>query len=497
MEIATAISGHSPKPNLKPYNLLIVTPDQLRSDYLSCYGHPSIETRHIDRLAAEGARFENCYCQSPLCAPSRVSFATSTYVGEHGCRNYWSTIDPRVPNLVTTLKQAGYRTGMFGKNHLFTYDKLGTVWDEIREVCLGNYDGHPKYEKSFSSFELERDHRYNKTGELTDETIAFMQSAASPFLAWVNYQDPHPAFTCPEPYKSLFDPEEVCLPETRHRYDRDQQPRRNEVWRRHSEMEGCSEADMRKAIATYMGQVRYVDDSVGRILDSLDASGLSQNTLVLFFSDHGELLGDYRMFHKLPVFYDCLVKIPSILRHPEGKWAGEVFTGLTEEVDLAPTLLDALGIAAPPTMVGKSWIPSLDKEDYSGRESVISEAGGGAPTVTEPLPGLTLKAPHAPTSYGPGAMIRLGDWKLSMYVDDRCELYNLKEDPLELDNRYGDPACLDVRNELATELLKRTLGVKVRNGRSDWPSERYPVDARFEPLLKFEPDNSRITGLDE
>ena len=115
-------------------NLLIITPDQLRSDYLSCYGHPKISTKNIDRLSREGVRFENCYCQSPLCAPSRISFTTSSYVGEHGCRNYWSTVDSRVPNLVTTLKQSGYRTGMFGKNHLFNYDKLGQVWDSFHEV---------------------------------------------------------------------------------------------------------------------------------------------------------------------------------------------------------------------------------------------------------------------------------------------------------------------------------------------------------------------------
>lgn len=482
---------------MNPYNLLIITPDQLRADYLSCYGHPAIATRHIDRLAAEGVRFENCYCQSPLCAPSRVSFATSTYVGEHGCRNYWSTIDSRVPNLVTTLKTNGYRTGMFGKNHLFTYDQLESVWDELNEICLGNYDDHPDYKKSFSAFELEKEHAYNKTETLTDETIAFMQSSARPFIAWVNYQDPHPAFTCPEPYKSLFDPQSISAPETSSQYDPETQPRRNEVWRRHSQMEACSEEDLRNAIATYMGQVRYVDDSVGRILAMLDETGLADNTLVLFFSDHGELLGDYQMFHKLPVYYDCLTRIPAIIRHPKGKWAGETFSGLTEEVDLVPTLLESLGIEIPPTMVGKSWIQALDKKDYSGKESVLSEGGGGAPTAKEPLPDFTLKAPHQPTSFGPGAMIRQGDWKLSMYVDDRCELYHLKEDPHELHNRYDDPACLEIRNELTTALLKRTLGVKIREVGIDWPTDLYPVDARFEPLLKFEPDNTGQTGLDD
>ena len=491
------ISGCETRTVLNPLNLLIITPDQLRADYLSCYGHATIGTRNIDRLAQEGVRFNNCYCQSPLCAPSRVSFATSTYVGEHGCRNYWSTISPEVPNLATSLKKKGYRTGMFGKNHLFTYDQLDSVWDEIHEVTLGNYDDHPKYANSFSSFEMEKDHVYNKTGELTDDTIDFMRDAKRPFLAWVNYQDPHPAYTCPEPYKSLFDPKEISIPESYYHYHQDKQPYRNKVWRKHSEMDTCTEAELQNAIATYMGQVRYVDDSVGRILTMLDESGLAENTLVLFFSDHGELLGDYKMSHKLPAFYDCLTKIPAIIRHPDKKWAGSVFTGLTEEIDLVPTLLDSLGIDLPATMVGKSWIQSLEQKDYEGKDTVISEAGGGAPTAKTPTPGLRLKAPHLPTSLGPGTMIRKGEWKLSMYVDDRCELYNLSEDPKELVNRYKDPNYSEIRADLTTELLKRIMGVKNRNSGIEWNNDAYPVDVRFEPLLKLKPDETGITGLDD
>ena len=133
---------------MEKYNLIIITPDQMRADYLGCYGHSTIGTKHIDALAQNGVRFKNMYCAAPLCGPSRCSFATSTYFSEHNHRNYWSTISPSVPNIVTSLKQAGYRTGMFGKNHLFTYSELPKLWDSLDEVCLGNYDGHPKYEHS-------------------------------------------------------------------------------------------------------------------------------------------------------------------------------------------------------------------------------------------------------------------------------------------------------------------------------------------------------------
>lgn len=463
-------------------NLLIITPDQLRADHLGCYGHPFITTKNIDRLALQGVRFSNCYCAAPLCGPSRISFATSTYFSEHNHRNYGSTIDPKVPSIVTSLKSIGYRTGMFGKNHLFSPSKLREVWDEMDEICMGNYDGHPDYKYSFSSFTMAPDHKYNATARLTTETIDFMKKSTQPFLAWVNYQDPHPAYTCPSPYDTLFNPEKIELPENFRKFDQGNEPVRNKIWRIHSKMDLATDDDMRRAIAYYMGQVRYVDDSVGRMLDFLDENGLAENTVVLFFADHGELLGYRGMTHKLPAFYDCLTRIPVILRHPEGKWSNRIFKGLVEEVDLTPTLLSILGIEIPLTMVGKSLFEDLEKKDDRGKENILCEAGGGAPTWREPIPGANLKAPFPPTSFGPGAMVRKGNWKLSIYADDTPELYNIADDPQELKNLYYSYWYKRIRDELTLLLLKRVLAVKVRSTGVNWPREKYPIDVRFEPL---------------
>lgn len=469
---------------MEKYNLIVITPDQMRADYLGCYGHKNIGTQHIDALAKRGVQFENMYCAAPLCGPSRCSFATSTYFSEHNHRNYWSTISPSVPNLVTSLKGAGYTTGMFGKNHLFTYSELPKLWDRLDEICLGNYDGHPEYVHSFSSFTLEEKHAFNITHRLTTEAIEFVEeNKEKPYFLWINYQDPHPAFCCPKPYDTMFDAKQIEVPEAFYRYDKERQPVKNEVFRKHSEMDSCTREDLQQAIAHYMGQIRYVDDNVGRLMQALEKNGQGEKTVILFFSDHGELLGDYGMTHKNPTFYECLSHIPAILVHPDGRWVDVSFKGLTEEVDMVPTLLDILGVEIPPTMVGKSWVNALDKGDYTGRETVLCEAGGGCPTYKEPIKELTLTAPHAPTSFGPGAMIRKGQYKLSVYSDDKGELYHLENDPHELCNLYDNKEYAEIRNELSLLLLKRVMSVKVRDiGKLEWDYPPYPHDVRFEPL---------------
>lgn len=466
-----------------PYNLLIMCPDQLRADYLSCYGHPSIGTENIDRLASEGVRFERAYCSAPLCGPSRISFVTSTRFSEHNHRNYGSTIDYAVPNLVRSLKEAGYRTGMFGKNHCFYIGQLPEIWDELDSICLGNYDNHPKYKRSFDAFELEADHEYNITARLANETVDFIrrQQPGKPFLAWVNWQDPHPAYTCPQPYFSMFDRKSIPLPQLYREGGGPNKPKRLRNWQANCQAAEATDDDIREARASYMGQIRYVDYAVGEIMAALEQTGHADNTLVVFLADHGELLGDQGAWHKIGVFYECLTRIPVIIRHPKRLYNG-VFRGLVEEVDLAPTILEALGISRPPTYVGESLHNRLVEgmlEPQHGRTTALVETGTQAPTWPGPF-GENQKAPHSPNQFGPGAMLTDGRYKLSAYYDDTWELYDLKTDPNELDNRFDDPSLREIRERLTLELCRRVMGVGVRDVGLHWP-ESY-ADPRDTPV---------------
>lgn len=479
----------------KKPNLLILTPDQYRADYISCYGHKTIQTSNIDRLASEGVRFDRCYCSAPLCGPSRISFATSLRFSEHGRRNYWSCIDYGVPNLIKSLKEEGFRTGMFGKNHLFLYDQLENIWDELHEICLGNYDQHPDYKRAYSSFVLDDEHEYNITAKLTDEAIDFINrcSSETPFLCWVNWQDPHPAYTCPQPYASMFKPDKIQLPPNWTRETTDK-PQKLENWRINSFANECSEEQARKAIAMYMGQCRYIDDQVGRLYSYLEESSQIDNTIILFFSDHGELIGDFGVFHKLPLFYECLTRIPVIIRYPNKKVKPFCFDGLVEEVDIVPTILEAMGCYIPQSMVGISWHSNIYNKINIGRENVLVEAGLQTPTSSNTLKDVLQKAPFAPNSFGPGAMVSDGRYKLSIYHDDHSELYDLKEDQYEINNLYDKKNYEKIQARLTETLVKRLLGVGVRpNGpwkedcidmRNNPPESRSPSWLSSELIIK-------------
>jgi len=437
-------------------NIVILNPDQMRWDYLSPAGHPFLATQHLSRLAQMGTYLPHTFCTSPMCGPSRTSFLTGRYPAEHGVREYAGDYDPAGPNAMHLLGEAGYQRALFGKDHVITEDAIGVYYDEGEDICLGNNDNHPAYHHSWSSGVLEKGSSWDITERLTDAGLAFIDRQAkqeNPFFLTLNYQDPHPFFGCPEPYASLFSPEQFTLPPTFRREAAAGEPRRLSIWREHSESLLATEEDFRRAMAFYAGQVRYVDDQVGRVLAKLEDLDLLQNTLILFWSDHGELLGDFGVTHKLPVFYDCLTRIPAIFYDPGGRVARGVDPQLVESIDLMGTLLDLAGLPQP----RGSHARSLAARHQPPRQSVFAEAGLYRPTPQQANPELKLIAPFHPTHHGVGAMLRTADWKVCQYSDDTPELFSLRDDPHENHNRFGDPAVADVQANLLSTLASRLL----------------------------------------
>jgi arylsulfatase A-like enzyme len=251
----------------------------------------------------------------------------------------------------------------------------------------------------------------------------------------------------------MFDPDAFELPPNFRREPVPDEPARMSNWRIASDALLASEDDVRKAMAVYCGMVRYVDDQVGVLINRLKTLDILDETIVLFWTDHGEYLGEHGFFHKLPHFSDCLVRIPAILRVP-GKYAGRTYTGLTETIDLAPTLLDLLGLPIPLTMGGCSLANDFQNNQDSGKSAVWSEAGIGIPLASWRGVDHGLRAPFAPANSDPGAMYRNRRYKLSMYADDRCELYDLADDPWEVKNLFYNPAYAGIKAELLEEFSR-------------------------------------------
>ncbi|WP_372798489.1 sulfatase-like hydrolase/transferase, partial [Pontiella sp.] len=231
------------------------------------------------------------------------------------------------------------------------------------------------------------------------------------------------------------------------------EPRRLSNWRTNSRSGEATEDDFKKAMAMYCGQIRYVDDQLGRVLDKLEALDILDETVVLFWSDHGEFLGDYGVTHKLAAFYDDIVRVPMVLWDPSGTVARGNQGDLVETMDVFATVLDLCGVPQP----AGSRAHSLVRPDYQPRTDIYAEGGVLVAPPEEPIEGANLRAPHGPSHFGPGAMLRSNDWKLCSHSFDGWELYDLQQDPSEKNNLYGDPAYADIAQQLTQRLMARMM----------------------------------------
>lgn len=442
--------------NRMKYNIVMINPDQLRWDFITPNGHPFINTRNLNRLAALGTNFRNAFTAAPMCAPARTSFVTGQYPCEHRVRNYHGTMHPDYPNALSQLGEAGYVRALYGKDHIVRENGIGILYDEGEDICLGNMDEHPEYEYSWSSGVLDSKYPGNLTSRLTDDGLRFLdrqKDSGKPFFLTLNYQDPHPYFTCPEPYYSMFDSEEMELPRSFYKTNYGSKPAKLQMWRSHSLSDKADEAAIKRAMATYCGQIRYVDDQVGRVLDYLERNNLLETTIVVFWSDHGELIGDYGVTHKLPVFYDSLVRVPLIVHDPSETIPPDAGDQLVELMDIFASVLDICGVEQP---LGSRAVPFPRPEGIE-REDVFCDGGLYLRPIEKADARLKLKAPHEPTQFGPGAMIRTKEWKLCAYAQDSWELYDLVHDPTEEYNLIDDPQHAAVRADMQSRLISRMM----------------------------------------
>jgi arylsulfatase A-like enzyme len=507
---------------------LWICTDQQRFDSLGCYGNPFVETPNIDRLAESGTRFSRAYAQSPVCTPSRASFLTGRYPRTTRCRQNGQSI-PEDEYLITRrLAEEGYNCGLAGKLHLAPADP--TAETPVRHAERRIDDGYGVFHwshasrQSFPGNEYQADWlqergleyeatrfedseyvytsmpaEHHQTTWTVQKAIDFIEFDSEryaldgfdgdpdePWLFSVNIFDPHVPFDPPEEYleRYLDRLDEIPLPE----YSEDELRDKPAFQRSfpgssdgstfaYDEMEP---ADHRLIRAAYWAMIDLIDDQVGRLLDALERTGQLEDTLVVFMSDHGEMLGDHGLYLKGPFFYEEAIRVPLIVSWPGQIEAGRAFDGLVELTDLAPTLLDAAGLDRHPGMQGDSLWPVLTgrADADSHREDVYCEyyhalerpgfyeggsEHGGDPDFHRWLESADVK----PTFHDAlrdredrvlpyATMVRTDRHKLVHFHSlETGELYDLATDPNETNNHWDDPDAQEVKLELFERLSNR------------------------------------------
>lgn len=477
-----------PPADQRPNILLIVT-DQQRGDCLGIAGHPVLQTPYIDAVAARGAHFRRAYSAHPQCVPARRTLMTGRRAVSHGVFNNYDTVMP-FATLPGELSKAGYQAHLVGKSHLWPeYALHGFMSGDFADDHRGGPEAKNDYvrwlyKQGFDSPRIGEAHgchmngrvvrpwhleeRYHLTNWCVDRSIDFLdrRDVTKPFFMYVGFLQPHEPLTPPEFYYNRYLnqtlPEPVfgdwCAPSRGVKPGLPVDPWYTEMTSR----------QMHEFRAAYYGCINHIDDQIGRLLNVLP-----KNTVIMFTSDHGEMLGDHRLMRKTRPF-EGSARIPLVMSVPDasGIPGGQVRSEPVELMDVMPTLLDVAGVPVPAGVDGQSLLPLL-RNEATWRPYVHGEMAvcGGAADYSGCATGMQY--------------LTDGVWKYAWEPGSGREyLFNLTDDPNELINRAEVPAwkaeCTRWRSLLVTELRGRPEGFVVDDQLVVLGNQTAPVMPGFE-----------------
>ncbi|GFM59911.1 alkaline phosphatase family protein [Pseudomonas capsici] len=498
-------------------NVLYIMCDQLRRDYLSCYGHPHLHTPNIDRLAQAGVRFARAYTQGTICGPSRMSAYTGRYVSSHQVA--WNSVPLPLDELTIGdyLRPAGIRTALVGKTHatpnldaqqrlalepeseqaenlnevgfeaFFRHDGIypdDPVFADKRESApythhlrnLGFTGVNPWHDwanaaegengEILSGWKMRHSHlparieeQHSETVYTTDRAIDFMaEQGEQPWCLHLSYIKPHWPYIAPAPYHALYGKEHVIAP-IRAEAGKESDHPVYAAFREHQESRNFSREEVRlNVIPTYMGLVKQVDDQLGRLFDVMQSTGRWDDTLIVFTSDHGDFLGDHYLGEK-EFLLEPAVGVPLIVRDPRPAadvTRGSVDERLVETIDALPTFLDALGLpGAGHRLEGRSLIPLLHGQQPQWRQFAIAEYDYAFQAPARERLGQPIDRCRM-------YMVRSERFKYLAYDGFRAQLFDLENDPRELNDLGADPAFAHVREQHQSYLFDWLRGLKRR-----------------------------------
>lgn len=447
----------------KPPNLLFILTDQQRFDTMRCYGNELIDTPNLDRLAHESFVFENAYVSQPVCTPSRATILTGLYPHTTGLLACNIALPPEIPT-IAELAPEEYRCAYMGKWHLGDeiFPQHGFKTRVSTEDAYRRFFSKPEYFSHLSDY-----HHFLVANGLTPDSesmgqrvfsrhmaasleesltkAAFLGERAAqfikenreqPFVLFIGFLEPHPPHT--GPFNDMYDPGALPVGAAFMRRPANDAPLLHRVMSAYymeSEEYGYdlrTEEGWRAIRARYWGNISLVDRAVGRILGALSEEGLENDTIVVFTSEHGEMLGDHGILGKT-VLYEEAVKVPMLIRAPALGRRHRMIPGRFSHIDLLPTLLDLMAIPMPGKLQGESRV-SAPRGDASLGSDVFIEWNR---SDGHPMPG---EAEVNRAMISPWRTVITGDgWKLNLSANDQCQLYDLKSDPAELVNLYDEP----------------------------------------------------------
>lgn len=489
--------------NKRP-NILLITSDQQHWSTLGCI-NDEIRTPNLDRLAYQGTMFTRAYCPNPTCTPTRASIITGKYPSQHGAWSLGTKLSESEHTIGEDFARAGYRTALVGKAHfqplrgtdefpsLEAYPILQDLdfWREFREPFYGfehvelarNHTDEAHVGQHYAIWMEEkgcenwRDYFRPPTGNnseqrrkwlipeeyhydtwIAERTNALLEQYhrnSDTFFLWASFFDPHPKYLVPEPWDTMYDPEELTVPSVV-KGEHDSNPPHFKLtqqkgpdfspWREsgqglhgfHSHLHDKKE--LARNIAIYYAMISLMDKYIGRILDKLDELGLTEDTLVVFTTDHGHFIGQHGLVAKGAFHYEDMIKLPFIVRYPGKVPAGERSEAMQSLVDLPTTFLSAAGVDIPRSMTGVDqsdvWFGRKERE----RDHIIVENR------------------HEPTTIHVKTYVNKR-YKITVYYNqDYGELFDLQEDPQEINNLWDKPECAQLKADLIMKLLFAEMG---------------------------------------
>ncbi|MFO0958613.1 MAG: sulfatase-like hydrolase/transferase [Isosphaeraceae bacterium] len=452
-----------------PHILLILSDDQA-AGLMGIDGDPRQATPNLDGLARQGVRFDRAYCNAPVCTASRQSLFTGRMPHAVGATQLLTPMPRSAVTLSDWLAALGYRTAAFGKLHFNTTDPHGfeVVEDtpewyrhdrprrQARQTRRGEwrpFRDPPAIWLNARCLPTEIPAEDEESAYYADRAIEFLAQGdeGRPAFVVASFHEPHAPFVFPSDWPNRYDPRDFEVPESTEA-ERRARPR---VFDR------LTEEDFRGIQAAYYSSLSWMDRCIGRLLDRLDDLGLADDTIVLFVSDNGYLLGEHGRFEK-NCFYEQAVRVPMIVRWPGKLPADRRVTEMAELVDIVPTLLDLAGLPKPPHLHGRSLAPLLKGHpDARGRRVVVSEY----PENEEAM----ARSARFKLIVGSGARRRRDGLDNGLPLPGPYEhLYDLEDDPRENHDLAGDPAYRSIADELRTELARRLR--ETREGQEPVPS---------------------------